>query len=133
MKRTLLQQATAAALLTATASCNNSDSVEQAQQQNEARDDAATADTNMGDVEQEGMDFDTEFITHAASGGMLEVELGTAVAANAASREAKEFANQMVSDHSKANAGLKSLAAQQHHCTAHYPQRRPSEGAQRRD
>ena len=112
MKRTFFQLATAAALLTATAACNNSDSVDQAQEQNEARNDAATVDTEMGEVKQEGMDFDTEFMTNAASGGMLEVELGTAVAANATSPEAKEFANQMVSDHTKANAELKDIAAQ---------------------
>ena len=100
-----------AALLVAAASCtSNNDSVKQAQEQNEAKNDTATTET--GELQQERKDFDTEFMAKAASGGMLEVELGKAVAAKATTQEAKQFANDMVTDHTKANAELQALAAQ---------------------
>ena len=111
MKRTLLQLATAAALFTAATACNSNDSVKQAQEQNEAKNDATTSDTEVGEVKKDAMDFDTEFMTKAASGGMLEVELGTAVAAKGTTAEGKQFANSMVTDHTKANTELKTLAA----------------------
>ncbi|RSK49563.1 DUF4142 domain-containing protein [Hymenobacter rigui] len=111
MKRTLLQLATAAALFTTATACNSNDSVKQAQEQNEAKNDASTSDTEVGEVKKEAMDFDTEFMTKAASGGMLEVELGTAVAAKGMTPEGKQFASSMVADHTKANAELKELAA----------------------
>ncbi|MCA8832394.1 DUF4142 domain-containing protein [Hymenobacter pini] len=101
----------AAALLTATASCNSNDSVKQAQEQNEAKNDARTSNTESGEVKKDAMDFDTEFMTKAASGGMLEVELGKAVVAKATTAEGKEFATSMVNDHTKANAELMALAA----------------------
>jgi putative membrane protein len=55
---------------------------------------------------------DAKFVTDAASGGMMEVELGKAVADKANSQEVKDFAQRMVTDHSKANDELKALAQQ---------------------
>ncbi|MBJ6108426.1 DUF4142 domain-containing protein [Hymenobacter sp. BT523] len=98
-----------ATLLTVTA-CNSNDSVKQAQQANEAKADAATAATETGKLEEKNMNYDSEFLTKAASGGMLEVELGKQVAARALTPEAKQFAQQMVSDHTKSNAELMALA-----------------------
>lgn len=97
------------ALLTA-AGCNSHDSVENAQKANEEKTDQATASTETGKVEEKGLNYDSEFMTKAASGGMLEVELGKQVAARAATPEAKEFAQKMVTDHTKANAELMALA-----------------------
>ncbi|MDQ2772506.1 MAG: DUF4142 domain-containing protein [Bacteroidota bacterium] len=111
MKRSIITLLSAATLLVAAASCNSNDSVKQAQDTNEMKADSATANTDMGKVEKTGMEYDSEFLAKAASGGMLEVELGKAVAARAVTPEAKKFAEQMVSDHSKANAELKDLAA----------------------
>jgi putative membrane protein len=55
-------------------------------------------------------DDDVEFARQAASTGMLEVELGSYAAANAASPDVKSFGTQMVGDHGKANQELASLA-----------------------
>ncbi|MBO0360927.1 DUF4142 domain-containing protein [Hymenobacter sp. BT186] len=100
------------AIVLAVASCtSNNDSVKQAQEQNETKNDAATANTETGELQQDKNDFDAEFMAKAASGGMLEVELGKAVAAKATSAEAKQFANDMVKDHTTANAELKAIAA----------------------
>lgn len=111
MKRTFIILLSAATLLISAAGCNSNDSVKQAQDANEMKADSATADTNMGKVEEKGMDYDAEFLAKAASGGMLEVAMGKAVAARAVTPDAKKFAEQMVSDHTKANAELMALAA----------------------
>jgi putative membrane protein len=102
----------AAALLLGAASCNSSsDSVKEAQQTNEAKIDSTTQDTGQGAAVRDDKEYDSEFMTKAASGGMLEVELGKVVAQRATTPEAKQFAQQMVTDHTKANAELKALAA----------------------
>lgn len=53
-----------------------------------------------------------EFMKKAASGGLMEVELGKYATNNASSPKVKEFGQTMVTDHSKANEELKALAAQ---------------------
>lgn len=53
---------------------------------------------------------DLEFVLDAAKGGMAEVELGQLAADKASSDDVKKFGQRMVSDHSKANDELKSLA-----------------------
>ena len=101
-----------AALLLGLASCNSSsDSVKEAQQTNEAKIDSTTQDTGQGAAVRDDKEYDSEFMTKAASGGMLEVELGKVVAQRATTPEAKQFAQQMVTDHTKANDELKALAA----------------------
>jgi len=52
-----------------------------------------------------------EFVTKAAIGGMMEVELGKYAQANAASKDVKEYGKMLESDHSEANEQLKSIAA----------------------
>lgn len=110
MKLSLLA-ATAVLTLSGLSACGSKDPQEAAQEQNEAKHEAATTDTDMGKVEEKKLDFDSEFLTKAASGGMLEVELGKLVASKAVSTEAKTFAEHMVTDHTKANEELKALAA----------------------
>ncbi|PYS99991.1 MAG: DUF4142 domain-containing protein [Acidobacteria bacterium] len=51
------------------------------------------------------------FLTEAASGGLAEVELGKIASSKAQNAEVKKFAEMMVTDHSKANDELKTLAA----------------------
>lgn len=62
-------------------------------------------DTTAG-VDEESSDFAVK----AASGGMMEVQLGDAAQQQAAGTRIKEFGNMMVRDHSKANDELKTLA-----------------------
>ena len=78
---------------------NESDSKEVADEQNEER-------------FAEEWDQDVDFAAAAASGGLMEVELGTIAQQNAASAEVKNFGEMMVKDHSKANEELKSLTYQ---------------------
>ena len=54
---------------------------------------------------------DAEFLVKAANGGMLEVEAGIMAEKLATSKEVKEFAKQMIADHSKANTELKAYAS----------------------
>jgi len=51
-----------------------------------------------------------EFAMKAAQGGMAEVSGGTMAASKGTSGDVKNFGNQMVSDHGKANDELKTLA-----------------------
>ena len=76
--------------------------------------DSTTADTAVmsADSASDAQDEDTEFMNEAASGGMMEVELGQLAANKAVSADVKKFAKMMVDDHTKANNELKSLAAQ---------------------
>ena len=54
---------------------------------------------------------DVKFAMEAASGGMMEVELGNLAMANGSSAAVKDFGKDMVTDHTKANDELKSMAA----------------------
>ncbi|WP_234736822.1 DUF4142 domain-containing protein [Tellurirhabdus bombi] len=56
-------------------------------------------------------DDDSEFAITAASGGMMEVELGRMAQEKGQSQQVKDFGAMMVQDHSKANDELKALAA----------------------
>ena len=111
MKISLLTLICAIALLTAGAGCTSNDSVKEAQKINEVKADSVTAPTAMGKVEEKGMDYDSEFMTNAASGGMLEVEMAKRVIARAVSPEARKFAQQMISDHTSSNTELMALAS----------------------
>ncbi len=55
---------------------------------------------------------DHRFIKEAAQGGMAEVELGNLAQQNSSSAAVKEFGNRMVTDHTKANDGLRQIADQ---------------------
>ena len=57
---------------------------------------------------------DSTFMKTAAMDGMAEVEHGQLAAQKAASDGVKQFGQRMADDHGKANAELKSLAAQKH-------------------
>ena len=53
---------------------------------------------------------DQKFFKEAASGGMLEVELGQMAQQKAQAVSVKDFGTRMVTDHGKANDELKALA-----------------------
>ncbi len=78
------------------------DSVENAEEANEMKEDRGT-----------GMDDDkTEFAVMAANGGMLEVQLSELALQKDPTPAIREYASMMVEDHKKANEDLKALAAQ---------------------
>lgn len=53
---------------------------------------------------------DMKFAVEAASGGMMEVEMGRMALNQASSQDVKDFAQMMIDDHSAANAELQELA-----------------------
>ena len=107
------QLSLAVALLLGAAGCNSSseDSVKEAQETNEAKIDSTIQGAGQNAAVRDDKEYDSKFLTKAASGGMLEVELGKVVAQRATTPAAKQFAQQMVTDHTKANNELKALAA----------------------
>lgn len=69
-----------------------------------------TVNTNTVNTETDTSKM-VDFLTEAAGGGMMEVELGKLAKTHAANKAVVDFGNMMVRDHSNANAELKSLAA----------------------
>ena len=55
---------------------------------------------------------DKTFMKKAAKGGTMEVAMGNLAAQNGQSDDVKSFGKRMVTDHSKANDELKSIASQ---------------------
>lgn len=53
----------------------------------------------------------SEFLLKAASGGMMEVQLGEMAEQNSKSQGVKNFGRMMIKDHNKANNEIKTLAA----------------------
>ena len=76
----------------------NDDSKEVAEEQNEEQ------------FENAALEDGSEFAVSAADAGMMEVQLATLALSKASSSKAKEFAQTMLDDHTKANAELKALA-----------------------
>jgi predicted outer membrane protein len=70
-------------------------------------DTTTTMSTNMAPLDK----MDQDFVMKAASGGMMEVELGNMAQQNASSQRVKDFGSMMVRDHSKANDELMSFAS----------------------
>jgi len=60
-----------------------------------------------------GQSMDHEFMMKAAEGGLAEVQMGQLAQQNGESQQVKDFGQQMVTDHSKANDQLKPIAQQQ--------------------
>lgn len=102
MKNTTLSTLCAVFFLITLASCgtqsNQDDSKEIAEEQNEQK------------FEESDQEDDTDFAVTAADGGMLEVQLAELALTKASSSQVKEFAQTMITDHSKANEELKNLA-----------------------
>jgi putative membrane protein len=106
MKKLLLPFAAAACLAIACGNNTETDSVEKAEMQNGQKDSTVTL---LG-VNQDSLDTDKDFLVNAASGGLLEVELGKIAQTNASAATVKSFGKQMITDHTKANTELMTLA-----------------------
>jgi len=65
--------------------------------------------TSSGSMKMK-MTADQKFAMEAAMGGMAEVEMGRVAAQKGASAEVRQFGQQMVDDHTKANAELMQIA-----------------------
>jgi putative membrane protein len=128
MKATLYSSALLLAALF-TLSCNNSDSSSETTGDSNVRDsaaqnipnhpepDRAATDTSRqlpaaGNIDPKALDDKTgEFATKAAGGGMMEVTLGQMAQQQGMSQRVKDFGAMMVTDHSKANNELKTIAS----------------------
>lgn len=96
----------AAAFLFGVASCNQEQgAVEEAQEVNEQQAEGSAMEDQMTNM--------SDFMTQAASSGMLEVEAGRLAQDKGQNQEVKSYGKMMVDDHTKANDQLKTLAAQQ--------------------
>ncbi|TLV01461.1 DUF4142 domain-containing protein [Dyadobacter luticola] len=82
------------------------DTTEYADSTNEAKADSSGSDTTAAAAEG-----DADFAVKAANGGMAEVALSKIAEEKATDPKVKDFAKQMVTDHTKANDELKALAA----------------------
>jgi putative membrane protein len=87
-------------------STESTDTTEFADSTNEA-----VADSAVTDSASAGAEDDAEFAVAAANGGLAEVALSKIAQDKATDPKVKEFAKQMITDHSKANDELKTLAA----------------------
>jgi len=91
---------------------DSSDSKQKADSTNTARvDSAKSRDTTSGNnTSMADLKPDAQFAVNAADGGMMEVTLGKMAAEKAVTKEVKMFGKTMVTDHSKGNSELKTLA-----------------------
>src|SRR5215212_4467985 len=71
----------------------------------------APRNDNMHAGHGAGATADHKFALAAATGGMMEVELGKLAAEKGASDEVRQFGQRMVDDHTKANEELMQLAS----------------------
>jgi putative membrane protein len=76
---------------------------------------AASDSTKAGESSKESKSKlpsgEERFVKEAASGGLMEVELGKIAAEKGSHQRVKEFGKRMQADHSKANAQLKKIAS----------------------
>ena len=95
-------------------SCNSnssSDSVDQADSTNNARDTTSMSATQQDTTTHMGVNDDVaDFAVKAANAGMTEVQLGEFASKNATDKSVKDFGKMMVKDHTKAGDELKSIA-----------------------
>ncbi|HKV13240.1 MAG TPA: DUF4142 domain-containing protein [Thermoanaerobaculia bacterium] len=79
--------------------------------QNQGTTTAPQTRSQSGNQEQGALSpQDRKFVTEAAQGGMMEVELGRLASERASNAEVKAFGRRMVEDHTAANEKLKQVA-----------------------
>ena len=89
--------------------CNDGDDSKTTETTTTATDTAAGAGTTAAATPVG--EADRTFMMEAASGGMMEVELGRIASQSASHERVKSFGNMMVQDHTNANNELKALAS----------------------
>ena len=89
---------------------SSTDPVKSANETNEVKQDSASHDSASSMATPVSED-DSKFAVNAASGGMMEVQLGELAQQKARSQRVKDYGAMLVRDHSKANDELKSLAS----------------------
>src|SRR5664279_3837650 len=92
--------------------CNGNNSETTETSTNDSVTTNSQADTMTNNVGTTMVDQSTkDFATDAATGGMMEVELGKLAEQKAASQQVKDFGKMMVDDHTKINDDLKTMAS----------------------
>ena len=106
----------ASALFFLLVSCNSSpDSVKDAKDSNAARvDSQKTVERPTDSLALVPPKADGDFLVNAASGGMLEVQLGQLAQTNGSDPGVKAFGARMVKDHGEGGEKLKTLAGAKH-------------------
>lgn len=95
-------------------SCNNgpADPVKNAKKENREKiDSQITTQRRVDSVTVLPSKGDADFLVNAASGGMLEVQLGQLAQTNSLNQRVKNFGAMMIKDHGEAGEKLKALAA----------------------
>ena len=95
-------------------SCNNGsgDSTKDAKDSNAVKmDSSGTAEHATPTVPASVSKDDATFVVNAASGGMMEVQLGQLAGQKASARDVKDFGAMMVKDHTMGGDKLKTIAA----------------------
>lgn len=93
-------------------SCNDASNGDNDGASDSSANESVTADTSMTTQSSAPADSATAmFMMKAASGGMMEVQLGQIAQDQAQDQRVKDFGSMMVRDHGKANDELKSLAS----------------------
>lgn len=95
-------------------SCNNGspDSVKSAKDSNEARIDSLKAMAQPGDsLAAVPPKSEADFLVNAASGSMMEVQLGRLAQSNSMNKRVKAFGAMMIKDHEAEGRKLKTLAS----------------------
>ena len=77
---------------------------------NNTKDDPVKVAEDMNDVNKQVPEKASDFMVKAASGGMMEVELGKMAQEKAQNARVKEFGAMMVKDHTQANSEMKVVA-----------------------
>ena len=92
--------------------CNGDNSETKETSTNDSVTTNSQADTMTNNVGTTMVDQSTkDFASDAATGGMMEVELGKLAEQKAASQQVKDFGKMMVDDHTKINDDLTTMAS----------------------
>ncbi len=92
-------------------SCGSPDSVKDAKKENAEKIDSQINSTANIDSSKVPSKADADFLVNAASGAMMEVQLGELAQSNARNQRVKRFGSMMIKDHGEGLEKLKALAS----------------------